>query len=102
MICTFALVVIMVLGNGSIGLISMVTRSWAATGCARWSEEMGCLADSKILSASARATRAKVSTRASRWGGARAWQDGGADRMRDEGRVILVECRGGEESTVVS
>ena len=54
----------------------------------------GGLADS---SASASATRARVSTRASRWCGAHAWRDGGDDRMR-------AECRGkrGEEETAIS
>src|SRR5262249_56803224 len=89
MICTFALVVIMVLGNGRTGLISMATRSWAATGYARWSVGMGGLAASPISSASARAMLATASTRASRSCGARAWQDGGGNpgMLRDESRA---------------
>src|SRR5207249_6076334 len=77
MICTFALVAIVASGNGRTGRISMGTRSWAETGCARWWARMGGLAGSTISSASARAMPATASIRVSRWCGARAWQDAG-------------------------
>src|SRR5262249_7533793 len=89
MICTFALVVIMVLGNGRTGLISMATRSWAATGYARWSAGVGGLGASPISSGSAPAVVAAAASRPSRACGARAWGDGGGNQRvsRDEGRV---------------
>src|SRR4029434_6595221 len=77
MTCICVLVGIVASGNGRTGLISMATRSWRATGCARWWVEMDGLADLTILSASARPMPATASTRASRWCDARAWQDGG-------------------------
>src|SRR5262249_14937778 len=79
MICTFALDAIVASGNGRTGPISMVTRSWAVTGCARWWAGTDDLAGSTISSVSARAMPAIASMRVSRWCGAPVWQDGGAE-----------------------